>query len=727
MGAIEADASPTHTTKKRTREPDAAKTPQQEMTDPRFVAAETDPRFSRVPKRSKKAAIDNRFKRKLKENPAFRKSDTPVDRFGKPKRDQPLDETLRNALADDDDSDSDSEDDHYIGDSRPVPSHLAAESDSDDSEVAEFLEEEEAEPPEHIPRGKATRRLAVIGLDWTTTRAVDIFACLDSFCPPGKSVQAVEVHPSKFGLERLAAEAKFGPQVMAKADLKVVEDAAKQRKTSDPSGTREEANDQDEYNSDTESSSEEEDDDIEERRWKEQSALRKYEEERLKYYYAVAEFEDVKTADAVYEQCDGVEYAQSGRAFDLRFIPDDMKIETTRRDRADSVPDGYLPPNVAPSSLNSSTVKLSWDADDPDRVVLKKKAVGKQQLDEENLKAYLASSSENDDEKESATEIEKKRNLLLGSADDAVDNEEDMGMEITFDPGMLEKAEEIVKRKKVKEERQEETPWESRLRRLQERKAEKRKLRKEAIEAFKLNGNVPDKNEVAADDENDMGADTSGFEDPFFSSEKTIHDEVRNKRIRKDAKRKGSIVDEDELTPAKDAEEARKRAELELLVMDGVGKKGTKSGSLREMLAAADSDDDDDHRKSRGGRRGAGRRRARRDNKEKGNEAEPSTMDMKDPRFQGLFESHLYAIDPTHPKYRENETTQKILKEKIRRTKRRSGTKDDHNGMNGAPIEASQNDEVGAEKKNSANSELRQLAARLKARAKVSKRQTRRP
>ena len=54
--------------------------------------------------------------------------------------------------------------------------------------------------------------------------------------------------------------------------------------------------------------------------------LRKYEEERLKCYYGVVQFEDVKASDDVYKQCEGVDYAQSGRSFDLRRIVDEMAI-----------------------------------------------------------------------------------------------------------------------------------------------------------------------------------------------------------------------------------------------------------------------------------------------------------------------------------------------------------------------------------------------------------------
>ena len=62
------------------------------------------------------------------------------------------------------------------------------------------------------------------------------------------------------------------------------------------------------------------------------------------YYFAVVECDSVATADAIYTQCDGLEYEGSANVLDLRFIPDDMSYDDEQpREVATVVPTGYKP------------------------------------------------------------------------------------------------------------------------------------------------------------------------------------------------------------------------------------------------------------------------------------------------------------------------------------------------------------------------------------------------
>lgn len=42
-------------------------------------------------------------------------------------------------------------------------------------------------------------------------------------------------------------------------------------------------------------------------------------------------------------------------------------------------------------------------------------------------------------------------------------------------------------------------------------------------------------------------------------------------------------------------------------------------------------------------------------------------VDVSDPRFQAVFTSHLFNLDPSHPSYKRTRATQSILDEKRRR------------------------------------------------------------
>ncbi len=508
------------------------------------------------------------------------------------------------------------------------------------------------------------------------------------------------MHPSKLGLRRIAAEARLGPAVVSKVDQEMLKQARAR-------GVAEEGAEDSEDGSESESEGGAQGPvDLERAKWKAQRALRKYEMERLQYFYAVAEFDSRASADAVYDQCDGVEYAQSRRTFDLRFIPDDMKIETAPRESCAAVPDGYHPPNIAPSTLSNSTVKLSWDADAPERIVLKKRTMGKHEIDEDNLKAYLASASEDDAEDEE--EIARKRRMLLGggddddegdAAEDAQKEDGQMELEVKFEPGMLEKGEEIVRQREERLTRDKETPWEARLRRMSEKKAEKRRKHKEKMLGDTENGTTVD---VGADEE------PATFEnDPFFTSEGGAGSFQKVKRA---AKKRSRAVAADE-DAEDEARKKRKAEELELLLADD-GPGGDK-GSLRETLAQAESDDDDDRKKRRKEKRTRGRRRSEKERRLEAKIAKPSALDTNDERFQGLFDSHMFAMDPTHPKYKKNETTERILKEKEKRFRDggnvpQEKTKSSRGEQEERPVEVK-------------GGHVLELAERIKARAKSSK------
>ena len=54
-------------------------------------------------------------------------------------------------------------------------------------------------------------------------------------------------------------------------------------------------------------------------------ALRAYELSKLRYYFAIAVTDSPRTAEALYQQLDGIEFEHSAMVFDMRFVPDDVR------------------------------------------------------------------------------------------------------------------------------------------------------------------------------------------------------------------------------------------------------------------------------------------------------------------------------------------------------------------------------------------------------------------
>jgi len=117
--------------------------------------------------------------------------------------------------------------------------------------------------------------------------------------------------------------------------------------------------------------------------------LRKYELERYKHYYAVVSCDTVRTAEVLYNECDGAELEASSMVLDLRFIPEEMTFERALRDEAREVPPKYKLPSFAASALQNSTVTPSWDQDDTQRKQAMQKNFKKTEMREVGYSAYL--------------------------------------------------------------------------------------------------------------------------------------------------------------------------------------------------------------------------------------------------------------------------------------------------------------------------------------------------
>jgi hypothetical protein len=337
-----------------------------------------------------------------------------------------------------------------------------------------------------VEMGEVSSRIAIVNLDWDNIRAVDLMAVFQSFVKTGGKIHKISIYQSEFGKERMEREELEGPPK---------EIFAKKAKGED----EEDSEDGSEAESD-----EDEDEKIKKDLLKEDdgqdfdsAALRQYQLERLRYFYAVMECSDNATAEDIYESTDGTEYLSSANFFDLRFIPDETEFDDTPTDECSAVPDGYRPNEFITDALQHSKVKLTWDQNPEEasrKDAIKRAFSGSRaQIGENDLRAYLGSDSEEEEEEEPEPDEEvpqlskkelarQKMRAALGLPDEPTAVSKKVAgpvgdMEITFTAGLStnEKGSVFVNKPII-----EETTAEAYIRKEKERKAR----RKEKVSDF---------------------------------------------------------------------------------------------------------------------------------------------------------------------------------------------------------------------------------------------------
>ncbi|KAJ4836910.1 hypothetical protein Tsubulata_034702 [Turnera subulata] len=602
--------------------------------DPRFAGIHTDPRFQKVPERKLKVSIDSRFSRMLTDK-NFATSSAPLDKRGRPKKQRPMDllgryyqideeeeegkkrkkkkevtessseseseeEELRRPKKKSEETESSSseseseeeeelesakkknEDTESSSESEPEGSDVESSTDEDDDEEMDFDDGPDDVETENVAlTEEATRRLAIVNMDWRHVRAVDLYVVLSSFLPRGGEILSVTVYPSEFGLERMKEEEVRGPVGLF---------------------------DDDEEEEDDSEDDDSNDDEIE------YEKLLAYEKSRLRYYFAVVEFDSVATADHVYKTCDGVEFERSSNVLDLRFIPDSMEFKHPPRDVATEAPSNYEHLDFLTKPLQHTNPGISWDEDEPQRVKSLKRKFNAEQLGDLELNEFLASDeSESDiDENDKATEdkADKKQTkrdkyralLQSGDGSDGDGEEEGQDMEVTFNTGL----EDLSKRLLEKKDKKSESVWEAYLR----KRREKKKASK-------------NKSNYSSDEESDDSDEEQPEEPDDFFIEEPLADKGNNMNAQGKGRRK-----EKELQDTDEEAEAS-RAELELLLADD---KGTSNGLKGYNLKP---------KKSKG-----------KPGKEVLEEEKIPAAMYDDPRFSALFTSPLFALDPTDPQFK---------------------------------------------------------------------------
>lgn len=671
--------------------------------DSRFASFETNPRYRLPTKGRVKTKIDKRFQRVFEDEDFT--ATAKLDRYGRKLKADSKKKALLD-IYEPEKGDNKVADDDVIrrelrkADKNYDPARGGGFSSSEESEDEEDEEEGGADvsEPDGINRlgdeqdgvevGEITKRIAVVNLDWDNIKAVDLMVLFSSFAPQGGRIEKVSIYPSEFGKERMKREDVEGPpkEIFKKAS-----------KDEDESGSDDSENEEEEIKKGLLEEGDDQDFDSD--------ALRSYQLDRLRYYYAVIICSDLSTAEKLYNACDGTEYLASSNFVDLRFIPDDVTFDDEPREECDSAVPNYEPTEFVTDALQHSRVKLTWDVA-PDEAARKeniRKAFtgSRAQLEENDFRAYLASDSEDevgqdaveaepdvaeDEPKLSKKELKarKLREALGLGAEPMAKSSRDIGpvgdMQVTFTSALIGD-----EKKKVTEE--EETTLEKYVRKERERKSR----RKEKAVA-KRNGDEEEDGEEPAEPQEDLG-----FDDPFFMTDEPP-------KPSKSAERKEERRRRREEKEATAAESAAQRAQLEKIMAD------EKTGHA-EHLDHFDMDEITRVEK-KAAKKFKKKKKGRSEVEDHGGLQENFEMNVNDDRFKAVFESHEFAIDPSNPKYKATPGMKKLLEEG---RKKRKNKPDDF----GAPPEVS--GKVKRQKIKAGNDDISSLVESIRQKAKAKK------
>lgn len=272
-------------------------------------------------------------------------------------------------------------------------------------------------------------------------------------------------------------------------------------------------------------------------------------------------------------------------------------------------------------ALRHSRVKLTWDEDDQERSHITRRKLTRQEIDNADFRAYLASSESeiSDEDADPAQQpSQSSRNniralLLNGDSNNLAEgwncgdeNIRDIDMQVTFTPGLIEKSNQDV------------TTLEAYKRKTKEKKKERRKKRKE-MEAKE---------------------DGTPVDDEFFDNNPETDDNLctHKRRSKKSLESASSTLREEFATSSTSNNTAKKPKHFDL---KSIIKAEKHHGNNKKWKAEANFDTDELQA--------------------------DFVIDVNDDRFSALHDDPKFAIDPSNPYYKKTGSMKALLDERSRR------------------------------------------------------------
>ncbi|XP_076069362.1 ESF1 homolog [Oratosquilla oratoria] len=647
--------------------------------DPRFAHVTSDPKFRHAPKDQRKVKLDPRFQSVFTDSQFYEVSSMdPRGRKGNFSTKEELHKFYDMSSSEDSSSDEvegetvdremdktsslDQEDEQVHEDDSKIPADILAKlrdmdkdyargevffsddsSDGDSTttdEEAEELEEFEWGELDHDAKWdteedhvEETSRFAVCNMDWDRLKAADLMILFSSFALQGGSVKKVTIFPSEYGKERMAEEERTGPQELVQmkgseeaVDLKELERLEKGKLSVDD-GTK----------------------------VVHFEALRKYQRNRLKYYYAVVECDSVETAVRIYKECDRQPYEGAGILMDLRYIPSDMEFDDVPHDVCQGIPKSYEAKTFSTTALVDMRPTLTWDETNPERKKLMTnvmtKALKGEDIDDDTLRNYLASSSEgedsldelgesdsdNDDDDES--KMAEKFRAVISRFDERKKkkDEDDVDKEDTIDIPMQEQTDDRISEE---EEKPSLTPFEQYLEKRKKKRKERIKMKKQKERTEK------ELSDGSGEEDNNDDDDDQHYEQTFSDDE--IPEDLKNDPFF--AKKSEPKKKKKKVSSKNNADEKEDNDGLELLTMDAE-EDDKKHFNMRDIIK----------QNSKVGKKKKWKKNV--PNTKEKVEMDDFQVNTKDARFSALMTSGEFNIDPSHPSFKRTKAIDKVIQE----------------------------------------------------------------